>query len=633
MFTHLALRPLRRSSIVASVASGTVLLTQLLCVACGTVGPTQRSKDVAGTNKPFRGIECEPELVLECEPACGRGDMTACEIAGIGYLQGVAVHQDLARARIMLERSCEAGHAVACSNYAKMAQDNQGVTMKPDRQLSLLHLGCDQGDTNACYRVGKLLMDGNPSPTQAQVQEASRRFDVACDAGEADACFALGVAAKTGAFGKRDLVRASRLLTDACNHDNATACYELADLQSAPNTALTDPVKAQKTYDKACSLRVGAACAKLADVYAHGIGVTKNSAKARALYAAACDLDQTQSCLALGQQQLERDPEAASATLQKACDANIPTACFERALLLEGRTPGVTAEPEAALTLYQQACVAKVARACTYAGLLTLKLNPKRLSAAERDQVLERMEQGCTVEHEADACRHWGAWLATGDHGVKRDGARAAEILGPACAKAETNEDATVACYQLGQLNENGVGLERNLLGASSFYQKSCAAQHAPACLAHANLLWSGGPGLPKDPGAAVRVFKQQCNAAARGTASEACVSLANAEMVGEGTARNEEQAASRLKAQCDSGLQSGCAYLGQYYLSQRGNEAQLKRGEALLRGACDSANGRACFFLAASPRLPTSQRKELAKRACLLGTVEACTTADTRTK
>lgn len=632
MSTHLAFRPLRRSLIVARVAAGTALLAQLLCVACGTVGPTQRSKDVAQSNKPFRGIECEPELVLECEPACGRGDMNACEIAGIGYLQGVAVHQDLGRARIMLERSCEAGLAVACSNYAKMAQDNQGVTMTAERVLSLLRMGCDQGDTNACARVGKLLLDGNPNPTQAQLQEAARRYEVACDAGEADACFALGVAAKTGSFGKRDLVKASRLLTDACHHDDAAACHELAELQSAPNTALTDPVKALKSYNKACSLRVAEACAKLGDVHARGIGVTKNASKAGTLYHAACELDHAQSCLALGQHQLERDPEAASSTLQKACDANIPQACFERALLLEGRTPGVTAEPERALALYQRACDAKVARACTYASLLTIQLNPK-LSGTERDQVVKRIEQGCSVEHETDACRHWGTWLAAGEHGIKRDGAKAAEIFGPLCTRAETQEDATVACYQLGQLNEHGVGMDRNLLGASSFYQKACAAEHAPACHAHANLLWTGGPGLTKDAVAAVRVFKQQCNAAAKDAQSEACVSLANAEMVGEGTARNEEHAVSLLKAQCDRGLQSGCAYLGQYHLSQRGNEAQLKRGETLLRSACDSGNGRACFFLTASPRLPASQRKELTKRACQLGTTEACATADSSTK
>jgi TPR repeat protein len=625
MFAHPSfLRQAGHFKVAASASLG-IVLAHLLCVACGTVGPTQRSKDVAESTKPFKGIECEPGLVLECEPACGRGDMAACEIAGIGYLQGSAVNRDLGRARIMLERSCESKHALACSNYAKMAQDDQGVTLPADTQLSYLRMGCDKEDSNACYRVGKLLLDSNAELTESHRQEAARRFETACAGGESDACFALGVAAKTGALGNRDIVKASRLLTDACDGGNATACFELADLQSAPNTALTDPSKAVKNLGKACNSRVGAACAKLAGIYGHGIGVPANAAKAHTLHATACELDQAPSCYAEGQYQLERDPEAASAAFQKACDAKLANACFERAELLEGRTPGLTPDLETARALYQQACEANVPKSCTYGGLLALKLNAKAMPAEERERIVKRMQQGCSVEREPDACRHWGAWLASGEHGVKKDGAKAAEVLGPLCVKAETSEDATFACYQLGKLNEQGVGIARNVLGAGTFYQKACSAKHAPACLAYANLLWNGPQGFQKDPEAAVVVFKQQCKDTVKGSQSEACVSLANAEMVGIGTVRNLDQAKARLQIQCDAGLQSGCAYLGQYYLLQRGDESQVKRGESLLRSACDGANGPACYFLADRPTIPAAQRKELTKRACLLGVIEAC--------
>lgn len=627
MFAHLTRRVQR-----VVVAPSSIIFAYLLCSACGSVGPTQRTKDVGASNKPFRGIECEPGLVLECEPACGRGDMSACEIAGIGYLQGVAVTRDLGRARIMLERSCEAGHALACSNYAKMAQDNQGVTLPPERQLSLLRRGCEEADNNACYRVGKALM-AIDNPNEHVLREARLRFEKACDGGEKDACFVLGLAAKTGRFGARDVVKASRLLTAACNDDNATACYELADLQSTPNTALTDPAKARKNLDKACSLNTGAACAKLAEVFAHGVGVPQNTAKAQALHATACELDQVQSCLTLGLHQLERDPEAANLTLQKACEAKLPQACFERAQLLEGRTKGVQVDREAALDLYEQACSANVARACTFGGLLTLALNPKGLPQTEREQVVKRIERGCSAEREADACRHWGAWLSRGEHGVTKDGAKAATILGPICAQSASREDTAFACYELGRLNEYGDGVARNVLGAGTFYQKACAVEHQGACLAHASLMWHAQSGYKHDPEGAVGVFRRQCHSAAKDSQSEACVNLANAEMTGLGTARNVVQGKLRLQAQCDAGLQSGCAYLGQFYVQQRGDETQVKRGESMLRSACDSANGRACFFLAERPTLPASQRKELGKRACLLGVQEACAPATAQKK
>src|SRR5262245_60411517 len=52
MFTHPSLRRVHRERLPTVAAALGVVLMQLLCVACGTVGPTQRSKDVAESSKP-----------------------------------------------------------------------------------------------------------------------------------------------------------------------------------------------------------------------------------------------------------------------------------------------------------------------------------------------------------------------------------------------------------------------------------------------------------------------------------------------------------------------------------------------------------------------------------------------------
>lgn len=602
---------------------------------CGSVGPSQRTDRVS--DRAFAGVECEPGLVLECEPACSRGDASACEIAGLGYLSGQAVSQDLDRARIMLERACEKGRQLACSGFAKMAEDGQGVELSAERQATLLRLGCNEGDANACHRLGKRLLGTEAEATSAaSLQQAHELFAQACSGGDPQGCLQLGVEAKTGRVGTKDVVKAVTWLTDACEQEVASACYELGDLQVAAGTAVHNPARGRQNLDKACTLNSGAACAQLAQLMAAG---EKDVARARTLHERACELEQWNSCFAVGHYELAASPSAAERSFDKACSAGVFAACFEQGKLLEGRTPGLEPAPDRALTLYEKACTAEVHPACAYAAKLALQQLNGNLPTRDTSERLGKWVRiGCETERDDESCLVWARWASTGEHGVTRDAKRAAALLGPLCAKstganppkADALEGAAYgeACHRLARLHETGAGVEQNVLGAVSLYAKGCGAGYQAACLSQATLQWRGTAGAKRDPEGAVALFKRLCadaSGAATGVGPDACVHLGYAQVTGVGTARDLAGAKERFETFCRRGHQLACAHLGQSLVFNRGTEADRKRGEGLLRSACDSANGQACFFLADLPSNTAAQRKDLLQRACQLEVAEAC--------
>lgn len=621
----------------AALALGFAALGIPALGGCGSVGPSQRTEQVSG--RSFAGVECEPGLVLECEPACSRGEASACEIAGLGYLSGQAVAKDIGRARIMLERACEKGRPLACSGFAKMAEDGQGVELSAPRQTTLLTLGCNEGDANACYRLGHRLLGTATRPaTAANLKHAHEFFDRACAGADPQGCLQLGIEAKTGRVGPRDVVKAASWLATACEHNIAAGCYELGDLQVASGTAVHNPARGRANLDKACTRSAGNACAQLAQLMEAG---EKNLARAETLHQRACELEQWNSCLALGRYELATSPSAAERSFDKACSAGITAACFEQGKLLDGRSSGMEAAPEQALSLYEKACAAEIHPACGYAAQLELRqLNGRSPAPESRERLASWVRTGCEVERQDESCLVLALWTSAGENGVTRDAKRAAALLGPLCARAtegaKLKRDATMstaeygeACHRLGRLHETGLGVEQNVLGAASLYEKGCDAGHQPACLSEATLQWRGMAGVKRDPESAVSQFKRLCSSAsdkATGVGPDACVHLGYAQVTGIGTARDLDEAKSHFEKFCSRGHQLACAHLGHHLVSNRGTEPDRRRGEGLLRSACDSANGQGCLFLADLPSNTKTQRKDLLQRACQLDVAEACT-------
>lgn len=582
-------------------------------VGCGTVGPTQRPQRPRSTQAAEP--RCQPDLTLECESVCMSGDWAACETAGIGYLSGENVTQDLRRANILLRRSCEQDRPLACSAYAKMSLDQQGVTLAAADVWRYLEQGCTEGDFNACTRLGNQVFA--ESPSRQNLERATGLWDRACTGGDPHACYQLGLNAKTGRGGApRDPSRAVSLLDRACSAGVPDACFELAQLQLAPSTPVSDAGRGMSHLQRGCGLGSQAACAQLADSYQFGKGLPKDVGKARSLHEQACKGGQVASCVALA----ALSPDSPDVQLQlytKGCDAQIAAACYEQARLLAAKpSPGPSPDERAALEqAYRRACDKGIPKACGALGLIA-SASP---SLKVRAGAVSLLESGCNTGEMPETCLKLGRWFATGEP-VARDGKRAASLLGPLCSQGSgTDAAAGQACYDLGRVTQFGYGVPANALGAASLFESGCARGDQAACLAHAEQRWLGIGGVKKTPQLAVEVFRKQCEA----QVSDACLDLGYALQQGVGVARDLERARSLFDAECKAGRQNGCAHLGNLLALSKGTDRE--RGQALLASACDAASGRGCWFLSELPYVSKEQRGELLKRACTLEVPEAC--------
>lgn len=169
----------------------------------------------------------------------------------------------------------------------------------------------------------------DPDPTTTET--AKVEFELSCRAGDAAGCSALGVVYETGHGAARNPAAARKLYDRACKAGNQRGCVNLGRLSLAKN----DPTKAEvdsatKLFAKACDLGESSGCGEL------GRYLAQNKGK-------------------------DRDVVQADSMLQKACDKNVPRACFDLAEIYRG---GAGEDPRHAVELYVKSCVAGYQPAC-----------------------------------------------------------------------------------------------------------------------------------------------------------------------------------------------------------------------------------------------------------------------------
>jgi TPR repeat protein len=94
----------------------------------------------------------------------------------------------------LYERSCEAGHALACFDLAgTLRRGGTGVPADPERAdglgaraVSLMARDCDQGDADACHSLAGRYQSG--LHVRQDRERALALFERACDAGSSLAC-------------------------------------------------------------------------------------------------------------------------------------------------------------------------------------------------------------------------------------------------------------------------------------------------------------------------------------------------------------------------------------------------------------------------------------------------------------
>lgn len=169
----------------------------------------------------------------------------------------------------------------------------------------------------------------DPDPATSEV--AKTEFELSCRAGDPAGCSALGVVYETGHGAARNPNAARKLYDRACQAGNQRGCVNLGRLSLAKN----DPTKAEidaatKLFAKACDEGESSGCGEL------GRFLAQNKGK-------------------------DRDVVQADSMLHKACDKNVPRACFDLAEIYRG---GIGEDPRHAVELYVKSCVAGYQPAC-----------------------------------------------------------------------------------------------------------------------------------------------------------------------------------------------------------------------------------------------------------------------------
>ena len=267
----------------------------------------------------------------------------------------------------------------------------------------------------------------------------------------------------------------------------------------------------------ACRRGARGACLFAADDLATGLGVVADTGAARAGYAALCDADVPTACFRLADLLDDDDRPADAARLfARACDDGLPAACT--ALGFAHYTArGAAWEVDRARALYQRGCELGDPWGCANLGeleLLGVGAAPDAAAArahftaactdevapgcaqlaaldeaagADRAAVRERYLRACDG---GDALGCAGAARATDDAATRARLAQRAYDLARASA-----DDNPYAAFVLGGFSADGVGTVRDPQVAGRWFDRACAGRDPSGCLAAGDAHTAAGRG------------------------------------------------------------------------------------------------------------------------------------------
>jgi len=151
----------------------------------------------------------------------------------------------------------------------------------------LIQKACDGGDMVGCSNLGWLYLEGQGVPKD--YVQARLFFQMACDGGEMEGCNRLGWLYLEGQGVPKDYVQARLFFQKACDGGGMTGCGNLGWLYQEGQGLPKDYVQARLFSQKACDGGEMGGCSNLGWLYQEGQGVPKDKAKARSLYQRACD--------------------------------------------------------------------------------------------------------------------------------------------------------------------------------------------------------------------------------------------------------------------------------------------------------------------------------------------------------
>ena len=210
--------------------------------------------------------------------------------------------------------------------------------------------GCKSGNLEDCENLAILSLASGKSPQD--FARAADLFRQACDGGRPSACHNLGALYATGKGVDHDLAKALELYNLSCESGFVGGCSSAGFLYSRADSPLKDADAAHAALSKACLGDDAEGCGGLGLLHQQGIGVPVDLERAQTHYAKACEMAASKWCFAEAVMLLQSnfDDERIVPLTQRACDANLPDACYMLGNML------IIREKPGAKVAYAKAC-------------------------------------------------------------------------------------------------------------------------------------------------------------------------------------------------------------------------------------------------------------------------------------
>jgi TPR repeat protein len=426
--------------------------------------------------------------------AAAQGHARALGSLGYMMMVGAGGPQDIASAEQALRRAGELGEATASANLAELILQTRPAEAKD--AVALLERATAAGAINARYRLGRLLIEGEAVPADAQ--RGRELLESAAEAGSpfADTYLAYLV------FEARDEAQAARGLAwaqRAAAADLPGGLNELGRYYLEGFGTPRDPRRAATVFAAAAARGEPVSWYNLALLHSGPQYGLLNLAQARQEAIRAAEMGYLPAAALAGQMLYKaeggpRDRVAARPYLQRAADAGIANAQNLLAgLLFNGE--GVPPDQKTAMDWWEKAAAqghgAAVNNFATY--LATGRGRPADPARA-RQLIAAQAEAGY-----APSQFRWALWQEQGWQGTRKDLPAA---IGWFRRAAENGHAA--GAYKYAAYLEAGEGVWADVAAARRWYGVGAEAGNSDAQFEFARLL-DAGEGGPADPAAAQR--------------------------------------------------------------------------------------------------------------------------------
>jgi len=257
----------------------------------------------------------DPSQFQNTKKSCEKGNGDKCYVLGRMYKEGIGTEKSDSKAKNAFRLGCEVDNQNACSELKKMNVKERGKngvsekSIKQNQTTSALSPsqfendknGCEQGDGDKCYSLGRMYMQG--IGTEKSIRNAKDAYTKGCEKPSKttlDSCYALGKIFLDGTVVGRNYGKAKMLFEHTCKKQYTKGCSDLGHMYYYGKGVEQNYAEAKRLLEQGCKTNDAKACSTLGTLYITGQGVNEDYNKAYEIFDKACQLGDTLGCYNIG---------------------------------------------------------------------------------------------------------------------------------------------------------------------------------------------------------------------------------------------------------------------------------------------------------------------------------------------